>query len=76
MYEYLLLSCHVPLAACLYLMHFRCRLTRSGSAGLIAAVEQIERTTLRQPICIFYTILTVIKALASPTYNTFRVTAD
>lgn len=52
------------------------RLTRSGSAGLIAAVEQIERTTLRQPICIFYTILTVIKALASPTYNTFRATAD
>ena len=23
MYEYVLLSCHVPLAACLYLMHFR-----------------------------------------------------
>src|SRR6267154_3993008 len=53
MYEYLLLSYHVPLAACLVShtpSYSRHRSTRSGSASLIA-VEFEEQH--RQPICIF-----------------------
>jgi hypothetical protein len=51
MYEYLLLSYYVPLSVCLVFSYSRRRLTRSGSASLIAV--ELEFDEQHRHFCIF-----------------------